>query len=281
MVNQCYVYDFTTFNIIPHGELKKKLQLKCKKWCFQLERAPTTGREHYQGRFSLKEKLRINRLQAHLELEGAHFSVTSNHNKGNDFYVTKEDTRVAGPWADTDPFIPRELNHVQQLYPWQQAVVDSASVYDERHINIIIDKTGNIGKTILIKYMVAHKHGEDVPMVPNAVELMQIVYGMETQKCYLFDMPRAQPKGGFREMFMAIETIKNGQAYDKRYSFKRKRFDNPVIWVFSNTRPKASYLSADRWILWQVNNDAELVPYQVGKDFWAALRACNTSKSPM
>lgn len=71
----------------------------CKKWCYQLEKGGE-GAYHYQGRISLKSKMRLGGLVK--LLPGAHFSITSNNCKGNSFYVEKEDTRVCGPWKDSD-----------------------------------------------------------------------------------------------------------------------------------------------------------------------------------
>jgi hypothetical protein len=61
-------------------------------------------------------------------------------------------------------------------------------------------------------------------------------------------------------MWSAVESIKNGFAWDDRYSYREKYFDCPNIWVFSNQCPDMSMLSEDRWKLWEVRNKV-LVPY--------------------
>lgn len=80
-------------------EIEDFLKQHCKKWCYQLELS-ASGSHHYQGRVSLKEKSRLAGL---VKLwKGPHFSMTSNENRTNNFYVEKTDTRIDGPWKDTD-----------------------------------------------------------------------------------------------------------------------------------------------------------------------------------
>ena len=49
------------------------------------------------------------------------------------------------------------------------------------------------------------------------------------------------------EFYAGIEMIKNGYAYDKRYSPTKVRFGRPNIIIFTNTLPEWSLMSLDRW----------------------------------
>jgi hypothetical protein len=60
-------------------------------------------------------------------------------------------------------------------------------------------------------------------------------------------------------MFTAIEQIKKGKLYDFRYSYKTFWIDSPQIWVFCNWLPDTSYLSMDRWKVWNINDAKEFV----------------------
>lgn len=100
--------DFDFWLKLDKDKIDLFLQEHCKKWAFQLERGKKTGRYHFQGRFSLKEKTRLSGLVK--LLPGAHFSKTSNENRTNTFYVEKTDTRVDGPWKDTDKKKPLQNN---------------------------------------------------------------------------------------------------------------------------------------------------------------------------
>jgi hypothetical protein len=56
------------------------------------------------------------------------------------------------------------------------------------------------------------------------------------------------------QFYSAVETIKDGYAYDDRYSFKEKVFDCPNIWIFCNVLPDLNLLSMDRWKIWDIDD---------------------------
>lgn len=252
-MNACCTYDFTaSAQDWDQDKIKKVLKDHCKAWCFQKEEG-TSGYIHFQGRFSLKIKKRLSECVKLLNTNW-HLSVTSEENRGNTFYVSKEDTRVDGPWKDTDieRYIPRQIREVKELYPWQQQVVDDAKTWDTRHINIIVDTTGNNGKSILKTYIGCHGIGRAIPFTNDYRDMMRMVMDTETKSLYIIDIPRALRKDQLFQFFSGIESLKDGYAYDDRYSFKEKYFDCPNIWVFMNTKPETEYLSKDRWVFWEI-----------------------------
>lgn len=253
-MNALFVYDFT----LPECERNKVLSLlkvHCKKWCFQLEEGES-GYRHYQGRFSLGTKRRmgdcIKLWHAH-DLNEVHLSITSDTNKENAFYVMKPECRLEGPWSDTNEeiIIPKQIAGLT-LYDWQQQIVDDAKVWDTRHINVIIEEVGNVGKSILNTYVGVHKIGTSIPPMNEYKDLMRTVMDRPTSKLYLVDIPRALDKKKQAGLFAALEEIKSGHAWDDRYKYQEKWFDCPNIWVFTNHMPDISLLSVDRWILWEI-----------------------------
>lgn len=232
-----------------------------KKWCFQLEEGEH-GYKHYQGRISLNEKKRKTTLLKELkkieELETMHISATSNGGKDNDIYVTKEKSRIAGPWSDktenVTTYIPRQIRDIE-LRPWQKLVVDDAEIWNTRTINWVEDKDGNKGKSILKTYIGVHKIGRSLPYTNDYKDMMRMVMATEPCKLYIIDLPRAISKDHLYQFCAGIETLKDGYAYDDRYKFREKYFDCPNIWVFSNKPPDYSLLSNDRWKLWHFNGD--------------------------
>lgn len=259
-MSACCVWDFTLKSDgLPPADLIKLLRQHCKKYCFQEEEGKS-GFKHYQGRFSLKVKCRMNGVKAWMP-NATHLSATSNANKGNMFYVMKDDTRIHGPWKDSDEdiYIPRQIREIKQLYPWQQHIVDNYDTWDTRTINVIYDQKGNNGKSILCGYMRAHKKGFVLPFCNDYKDIMRMIMCVPTKRCYLMDMPRAINKDKLYQMYSAIETIKNGYAYDDRYHFKEKVFDCPNIWVFTNMLPDLNLLSSDRWKIWNISSDMKLV----------------------
>lgn len=250
-------WDFTLPEsaVESHEEIITKLKEFCKSWAFQLEEGEATGYKHYQGRFSLKIKARFNRCKELIGFDKIHLSPTSKNNQKNNFYVTKEETRIAGPWVDKDeatPYIPRQVRECPNLLPWQQAIIDDKEVWNTRIVNIVYDDKGNTGKTIIALHILAHKIGFALPYCNDLQAIMRSIYDVPTQKLYVMDMPRAINKEKQFQLFSGIECLKNGYCYDDRYHFKYKIFDCPNIWMFTNSMPDRNLLSRDRWRIWHV-----------------------------
>ncbi len=256
------VWDFTLSEEKWDGsyvDLAVKIDKMAKKWTFQLEQGET-GYKHFQGRISLKTKARLNGVR--MILPNAHWSKTSNANKNNMFYVMKDDTRVSGPWDDSQDiipgYIPRQIRQIQQLRPWQQQVLDNCKVWDDRTINILFDPEGCTGKSIIRTWIGVHKLGIVLPYCNDIKDIMRMVMNRPKRGVYICDMPRSLNKDKLYGFFGGIESIKDGHAYDDRYKYKEEFFDSPVIWVFTNKLPEEKMLSKDRWVYWRVNGENKL-----------------------
>lgn len=268
--NASCVYDFTLHSkekneLYCHEETEELRVLLVdisKKFTFQLERGEEKGKLHYQGRFSLKVKRRIPELVKVLKskgCEGMHLSLTSNENRTNDFYVSKEETRVAGPFTESNyVYIPRDIRNLK-LYAWQEDLKELLKEYNTRQIDIIYDPIGNNGKTTFTRYMSIHEGASMLPFCNDYRDVMRIGYDVGPRTIYLVDLPRALDKTKMRQFTGAIETLKSGYAFDDRNHFKDRHFDRPRIAVFTNVMPDLSYLSADMWHFWQVTPDRQLV----------------------
>lgn len=264
--NPVCVYDFTLSHekIMEHERIRLALKKWAKKWTFQLEKADS-GYLHWQGRLSLIKKRRQNEIQKLMQedLPSIHLSITSTEGSKSFSYAMKDDTWVGEHrYADTDPYIPRQVREIEKLHPWQQAIIDSLKVWDTRHINVLIDKGGGIGKTTLVSYIRAYKLGRPIPVMETMKDYLRAVCDMPDSRAYIIDMPRAVSKENLDSMYGAIETIKGGYAYDERHHWKEKTFDCPNIWVTTNAEPNFRLLTSDRWKLWQVK-DNELVEYRL------------------
>ncbi len=259
--NAVCTYDFT-ISCAQESDyivVRTYLIMVGKKWAFQEEKG-TTGYLHFQGRVSLKVKKRLTELKAPFKI---HWSVTSKVCSGDDFYVTKEDTRTAGPWTSDDEiiYIPRQIREISTLRPWQQSVLNSLSDWDTRSINLVFCPDGNIGKSILVGWCRAYKLARALPPVNDHKDIMRMVCDLPTAKSYIIDMPRSMNKDRLYGFYSGIETIKDGFAYDDRYSYKEKVFDCPNIWIFSNSLPDEEMLSRDRWKIWEVK-EGQLMEYE-------------------
>ena len=267
MSNCCYVYDFRmNGESLSYLDVISNLKGIAKKFVFQKEQGDT-GYIHYQGRLSLYKKRRKMEALKLFEIKPNYFEPTTNKEfiKGEAFYMTKEDTRLAGPWKDTDEpkFVPRHIRG-REPYPWQKMVLDSMDEYDERRINCIIDPQGNHGKSILASFVRA-RGGYTLPPIGDCKDLISAMCDMlmdkkERQpKLITVDIPRSINNKRLYSLFTAIETIKDGYIQDFRYRFREWEYDRPQIWVLTNNEIETKYLSADRFVFWRFNDEGELV----------------------
>lgn len=268
-------------NTFEREDVLEVLKLIAKKWEYQLERGSKTGFLHYQAGFSLVKKARKDEVLELVEkvvgekVSGWSMRPMSNNGSKTWDYSSKLATRVEGPWKDTDKepsYIPRHVRGME-LRPWQKEVKAMCEEYNDRVINLLYCPKGGIGKSMIIDYLDCHGIAESVPPLNDAKDIMQLVCcvvencggSAKAPKAFTFDLPRAMKKDKLWGLYSAIEQIKDGRAYDLRYTYKKHRFDRPQIWVFTNTEPTINMLSADRWRIWEVcDNKLELRPRAAG-----------------
>lgn len=269
-MSRCAVWDFrANENYYTEETIISWMKQNTKKYSFQLEKADD-GYIHWQGRFSLIKKRDKNKLLDLFEafqLQKPNYlkpTVEENH-KEEFFYATKADTRIKGPFRDTDKqkeevYIPKQFRDIK-LYPWQQQIIDSAKIFNDREINLIYDPIGNNGKSTVASICEILHNGIDMPPLNDYKELIQLACNIcqdtnnRSPGIFLFDMPRAIDQTRLYGLYSAIEQIKKGKLYDTRHHFKKYWIDSPVIWVFTNQLPNTNLLSADRWKIWQIKNN--------------------------
>lgn len=284
--NEIYRFDFTIdAEQITVTDAIKFLNLYCKKWVFQEEKADT-GWLHYQGRISLIKKKRLQcliKMKMFGDVEKPiHWSATMIETKGFD-YVMKENSRINGPWKDSDKpkYIPRQYRgKMERLRPFQKFIVETAYHFDDRIINVLIQPEGDIGKSQIASLCELFCRGIDLPPCNDADKLIQSCCNICMKKNVrnpspiFIDLPRSFPQDKMYGLFTAIEQIKKGKLYDMRYNYTEWWIDSPVIWVFTNNDElDFSMLSKGRWKLWEVDKKT----YEIRKWIrgFEAL-ACNT-----
>lgn len=260
----CYVWDFTLPRLdLDPNELKDNLRKLCKKYSFQLEKGES-GYEHWQGRVSLikKKSLKalINSFSVYTHWAKAHFSPTSSNAKGDMFYVIKDDTRIDGPWTEKDEIktitTQMKLFNSWGLLPWQTKAKEICCKFCLRKIDLIYDPNGNAGKSLFSEHMEYEGLAEEIPPFRMMDDIFQWVATRPIKSAYIVDMPRGMKKDKLGDFYSGIEVIKNGVAYDKRYTAKKIRFNRPRVFVFTNTLPALDLMSKDRWSIWTIiNND--------------------------
>lgn len=174
------------------------------------------------------------------------------------------------PGAHTSPSHCHDFNYVEKeenfyrswegalakyrginLRYWQGQAVAMLREQDDRSIHVIVDPKGGAGKTTVSKYCQVLHFAQYVPPLAEAQDFM--AFAMEKpSKAYIFDMPRCETLKQKKGMWSAVEQIKNGYVYDKRYSYRDMWIEPPAILVFSNEHPPTEYLSADRWHTYKI-----------------------------
>ena len=267
MEGPCAVWDITwKWDSLNKSEWLSFFGTYAKKWAFQCEES-ASGYVHGQGRMSLVQKKMfgpLNELMQAAGLKEYHLTPTSKGValKGDTFYVIKVDTRIDGPWTDQDDLEPKvltkQLEKIQTLYPWQDSVVDYLKTWEDRKILCIVQPAGDCGKSGFAEYCEYHGLAEEIPPMNDMQDIMQCVMAIKNKKAFIIDMPKAMKKDKLGPFFAGLECLKNGMAYDKRYTFKKMRFDRPHVIVFTNTHPDTNLLSADRWDFRSINESLEL-----------------------
>lgn len=291
--NRCY--DFRMSVVAKNGvsftyeQLGQCLMKLCKKVVFQIEKGEKSDYLHFQGRISLiKSMLKMTFIEAVMKImniskgEAPQYvepTVKGVVKTSNFNYVLKEQTRVSGPWTEKDfvqeelkkvEYIPRQYrNLLDKLYPYQKCIYNSKDTFDIRGINIVIDPIGNQGKSTIASLCELFADGIDVPPINDYKELIQLVCdecigtNNRSPSPILIDMPRGMEKSKLIGIYTAIEQIKKGKLFDTRNKYKKWWIDSPQIWVFTNEEPDLSYLSSDRWKIWDINNEKALVEHVV------------------
>lgn len=199
-------------------------------------------------------------------LEKTHWSKTSNANRDNMFYVTKEETRLNGPWSDTDREIVIPPRYrvgpeatIKSWHPWQQEVLGRVKQPEDRVVNVVLDGQGKRGKsTLCLNQHCSHKAiylkaSKDMSLMTR--DLASLIVQRGQPETVYVDFPRAIGGLKMREMWQGIEAIKDGYLTDNRYKMTEIILDrSPHIWVFANTIPEVTFLSADRWAFWYVED---------------------------
>lgn len=264
--------------MIKPEEIIYDIRDKCKKWTFQLEQAPS-GYLHYQGRLSLHKKMIKKSALAMFKIKWNYFMPTTiKEFQRTAFYQIKYQTRVEGPWTDKDDdldndnieehYVPRQFRGLfDNLRPFQKQIYDSANVFEPRIINYIYCEKGNNGKSTIASICELMGKGVDLPPCNDADKLIQsfcnicMTKRMRDPSPVFIDLPRAMHKDAMNGIFAAVEQIKKGKLYDVRNKYKEWWIDSPQVWVFANVPPKTHLLSSDRWKIWIINDEYELIEY--------------------
>lgn len=259
--SQCFRWVFTLHlddEFQPWEETKRDidttLQLHCKKATYQLEKAPLTGRRHFQGRFSLKKKLRLSTLKSLWFTQRVHFEEERGTCEQSSEYCCKPETRIAGPWHHPPVFDPA-ADLITNLLPWQANLFEKLKGPPvKRSVVWMWSSAGRVGKTEFVDYV--HYHLKDQVMVLDDASAKNMTYAIVEEpdrKVYIFDMPRTRPDSVHeKDIYNVLEKLKNGRLRSGMYGNASKHMPRPHVIVFANYKPRTELLTHDRWWIYEL-----------------------------
>lgn len=223
------------------------------------------GYQHYQCRVVFKTE----KDMAHLvKLFTGRGRVTPTHVR--DFKYCEKEGEFYRSWE-------KALSKYATMEPkvWQGMAIAALKEQDDRQILVIVDEKGGKGKTTLAKMMVARRMANYCPQMGDSRDYMRFALA-KAGNGFIFDIPRCENEKKSREMWSAIEQIKNGYLWDDRYKWQEQWIDPPKVMVITNQRPPIEYLSEDRWKIYTIAECGEL---DILEEYYGNERRRRTTRS--
>jgi hypothetical protein len=191
---------------------------------------------HLQGYVEFKNKCRP---FSKFEITRFHWEKAKGNRDSNIAYCSKENVKFTLG-------LPKPVNVIGTLKPWQHKIECLMNEEpDDRTINWYYDRTGNIGKTVFMKYCVV-KH-DAIPCIGGKfADIMNLVYNadLDKSKTTIFNIPRGHKA---KVSYSSLEAVKDGLVVNTKYETGYKVFNSPHVFVFANFPPDKTKLSEDRW----------------------------------
>lgn len=137
-----------------------------------------------------------------------------------------------------------------KLRPEQRMALDCLESTSDREILVWVTSEGNVGKSWLCGALYERGLALIVPPTIDTVKgMMQwVASGYKGEPYIVIDIPRSWKWN--KELYTAIESIKDGLVYDTRYSAKMRNIRGVKIMCLTNESPKLDKLSIDRWVFY-------------------------------
>lgn len=154
-----------------------------------------------------------------------------------------------------------------ELRKWQQEVYNMLQTKaDDRKIIWIRDKNGGAGKSRFAKFM-ALNHGAVLLKQFGALrDVSQIIADAVekgwNQQVIMIDLARSFAD---RDIYTALENLKDGAVTSTKYAGKTVTFESPHIVVTANFWPIATAMSLDRWILLDIVKNDKSETYNINE----------------
>lgn len=239
-------WDFTIpKKDVTKDELVKRFEnAKADKFVIGEEVGKLTEYEHYQCKAHFRKPMTFEELEKYIGKFYHQPSITK------DFSYCEKEGKFYRSWQGA-----LAKYHDIELLPWQGETIAELCDQNDRQITVVLDRNGNKGKSWLAKHLVVKYNFAYVPAMPNFEDYMFMAMAHPNADGFIFDIPRADNSEQCKAMWCAMETIKNGYLYDKRYTFTEKWIEAPKMLVFTNDKPPYTMLSEDRWRIYEIQRD--------------------------
>jgi len=265
--NWVFTWNSADSSLPLESDLQNFFENEFELFVFQKERGEETGRDHYQGAFRTKIRMRQGTLlNKFKDWYGDDINqLTINRMCGdwseNVAYCTKTDTRVGDDYyssASLRKYSGRDLKIFEHgLYPWQEDLL--AKIFTEGKTNIknpddrkifwYSDPHGNCGKSKFVKYLCFNNSAITKLSFGTAAQLRSSVVSAGPFKVYLIDIPRTLGNDdSLSSVISVLEDIKNGFVVSSMYGKHQSlMMEPPHIICFSNDKCPKELMSLDRW----------------------------------
>ncbi len=258
------VYHHSIRWSVPHTPanlkvFRNEMKMTADKYIFQAEMTTNDdGKEnpHYQGYLHRKDKIRSKTLAVQLNdtMRGINIQPASKNGKSAlAAYCMKEDTRVAGPWADKKLYLGADLWGEEKQLPWQRSLnVLFAQPPDNRKMIWVYDPVGHNGKTKYIKWL-SYKRDALPLTYGHSGDVLNLVSKFPNKNVYCFNLTRSKPANlSELDLYAAMESIKDGMFINMKFETKVVLMNPPHLMVCANILPKYNQISMDRWSIYEI-----------------------------
>lgn len=141
-------------------------------------------------------------------------------------------------------------------YEWQQKIINECDTEpDDRKINWIWEKNGNVGKTELAKHLALKYKNKVLYVNGKAADIKCAIAQMKVKpEIVIFGIPRVRE--GYVD-YSALEEIKDGIFFSGKYESGMVLFPSPHVFILCNFPPDIDKLSKDRWNITNICKDEQ------------------------
>lgn len=211
---------------------------------------------HFQGYIHVKDRVRCAKMKKIINAgfyRGAHIAGSSDAGKNVlAKYCMKNDTRIAGPWADRALYLGADLISKAQFTPDQERMhrflrtVCPIKCKLARQVFWIYCPNGGSGKSAFKKYCQYH-YGWCGFSYASAKDILYIVSKFRNKRVYFFNLSKSRSADvSENELYTALEAVKDGDFTTTKYVPDNVMMNPSHVVVFANHLPKKYLLTRGR-----------------------------------